>query len=92
VLKHLGKRLAVGARGVVLLKPSFELPKVLVPSGGVVESRNLRKLAFNRFKRKAEQYGFRVLERVVSPIRGGAGNVEVLMHVAFDGMPAPRAS
>jgi 23S rRNA (cytidine1920-2'-O)/16S rRNA (cytidine1409-2'-O)-methyltransferase len=85
VLKPLARRLALGAHGVVLVKPQFELPDSLVPKGGVVESRNLRKLAFNRFKKKVPMRGFELLGRINSPVAGAAGNIEFLAHLRYTG-------
>ena len=88
MLRAIAMRVEPGTPGVVLVKPQFELPKVLVPDGGVIESKNLRKLAFNRFKKKARERGFRVVARMDSPVAGGSGNVEILAYLIFDGMPA----
>jgi 23S rRNA (cytidine1920-2'-O)/16S rRNA (cytidine1409-2'-O)-methyltransferase len=86
VLRPLSKRLAVGAHGIVLVKPQFELPDSLVPKGGVAESRNLRKLAFNRFKKKVPMRGFELLGRINSPVAGAAGNIEFLAHLRYTGV------
>lgn len=90
MLHPLAMRLVPGAEGVVLVKPQFELPKEIVPSGGVVESRNLRKLAFNRFKRKALKEGFDIIDRIPCPVTGGDGNREYLAWLRFSGRPAAR--
>ena len=87
LLKPLGKRIAAGTIGVILLKPQFELPDSLLPKGGVVASRNLRKFALNRFRRKATALGFEILDRMDSPIHGGEGNVEMLLLMRFNGFP-----
>lgn len=92
VLRPISFRVPPGTEGVVLVKPQFELPKVLVPRGGVVESRNLRKLAFNRFKKGARKRGFRIIEKVDCPVPGGAGNVEILVHLVLDRVPASTAN
>lgn len=90
MLHPLAMRLQPGAEGVVLVKPQFELPKELVPAGGVVESRNLRKLAFNRFKRKAFKEGFDIIDRIPCPITGGDGNREYLAWLRYSGRPSTR--
>ncbi len=92
LLKPLRKRIRPGTRGVMLVKPQFELPDALLPPGGVVESRNLRKFAFNRFKRKAVELGFRIIQRIDCPIAGGEGNVEFLVLLEFVGMPEAGAN
>lgn len=92
LLKPLRKRIRPGTRGVMLVKPQFELPDALLPPGGVVESRNLRKFAFNRFKRKAVELGFRIIQRIDCPIAGGEGNVEFLVLLEFVGIPEAGAT
>ena len=87
MLRAIAMRVATGTPGIVLVKPQFELPKVLVPGGGVVESKGLRKLAFNRFKKRARERGFEVVARMDSPVAGGSGNVEILVHLVFRGEP-----
>jgi 23S rRNA (cytidine1920-2'-O)/16S rRNA (cytidine1409-2'-O)-methyltransferase len=87
MLRGISKRLLPDTHGFVLLKPQFELPSSLVPRGGVVQSKNLRKLAFNRFKKKAAHYGFEILHRADSPVAGGSGTVEILLHLHFLGVP-----
>lgn len=87
MMRSVALRLRPGAHGIVLVKPQFELPQELVPAGGVVQSKNLRKLAFNRFKKKAVALGFEVLARMDSPVPGGEGNVEILAHLVWRGWP-----
>lgn len=87
MLRGIAKRITPGVEGVVLVKPQFELPKELVPRGGVIASRNLRKLAFNRFKKKAWALGFRVVAKVDSPVPGGEGSVEILAWLRWEGFP-----
>jgi 23S rRNA (cytidine1920-2'-O)/16S rRNA (cytidine1409-2'-O)-methyltransferase len=91
LLKPLRHRINVGTEGIVLVKPQFELPDALIPKGGVIVSKNLRKLAFNRFKRKAVQLGYEIVQRIDCPIAGGDGNVEYLVHLRYTGVvPAAR--
>lgn len=87
MMRAIALRLRKGAHGVVLVKPQFELPKVLVPAQGIIESRNLRKFARNRFLRKARGLGFVALQRMDCPVHGGSGNIEMLLHLRFDGLP-----
>lgn len=92
MLRAIAMRVAPGTPGIVLVKPQFELPKVLVPGGGVVESKGLRKLAFNRFKKRARERGFEVVARMDSPVSGGSGNVEILAHLVLRGVPQTEAA
>lgn len=89
MMRPIALRVCPGAVGVVLVKPQFELPKELVPPGGVVQSKGLRKLAFNRFKKKAAEQGFAVVGRMDSPVPGAAGNVEILAVLRYEGAPVP---
>jgi putative N6-adenine-specific DNA methylase len=87
VLRPLAFRLRDGAEGVVLLKPQFELPKSRV-RGGVVTDENDRRAALERFGARAEQLGFELRAHVDSPVAGGSGSVEMLLHVRFRGRTA----
>jgi 23S rRNA (cytidine1920-2'-O)/16S rRNA (cytidine1409-2'-O)-methyltransferase len=86
MLRSLAFRLKAGAHGIVLVKPQFELPQDLVRRG-VVKSKGLRKLAFNRFKKKARLTGFFIHARADCPVHGPAGNIEILVHLEFRGLP-----
>lgn len=95
MLRGLAFRLRAGARGVVLLKPQFELPAHRV-RGGDVSDPKLRAEAFERFRTKGSELGFRIREAIDSPIAGASGTVEILLHVVFEGrserLPAPGES
>src|SRR3954470_14729243 len=60
MLRGLAFRLRAGARGVVLIKPQFELPDRQV-RGGRVDDENLRRAALEKVRHKAEALGFQVL-------------------------------
>ena len=84
MLRGLAFRLREGADGVVLVKPQFELPDHLV-RGGDVSDPGLRRLALDRFSKKAEGLGFRIVAHEDSPVPGGEGTVEILTHLRFEG-------
>lgn len=86
MLRGLAFRLRPGAEGVVLVKPQFELPGQLVKAGMVTEP-GLRRQALDRFLAKATRLGFRALGHVDSPVAGGSGTVEILVHLRFAGRP-----
>ncbi len=88
MLRPLALRLKAGAFGVVLVKPQFELPKELVPRGGISDSRDLRRFALRRFRQKAEALGFEERQAIDCPVAGGDGNVEWLVHLCFLGLPS----
>jgi putative N6-adenine-specific DNA methylase len=87
MLRGLAFRLRPGASGVVLVKPQFELGDRQV-SGGRVDDPNLRRLALEKVRRKAEALGFALLAHADSPVAGGEGTVEILAHLRFEGRPA----
>ena len=84
MLRGLAFRLRPGAQGVVLVKPQFELPDHLVRQGDVSDP-GLRRKALESFVKKAEGLGFRMIAHTDSPVAGGAGTIEILTHLIFDG-------
>jgi putative N6-adenine-specific DNA methylase len=86
MLRSLAFRLRPGALGVVLVKPQFELPSQLV-KGGMVTDPGLRQRALDTFLTKAARLGFVEIGHIDSPVAGGSGTVEILLHLRFDGRP-----
>jgi 23S rRNA (cytidine1920-2'-O)/16S rRNA (cytidine1409-2'-O)-methyltransferase len=81
VLPSVAARVAPGTRGVVLLKPQFEAGPADVPRGGVIRDPSVRERVRAQFVAWCEDAGWRVLGTIESPIRGGEGNVEYLVHL-----------
>jgi 23S rRNA (cytidine1920-2'-O)/16S rRNA (cytidine1409-2'-O)-methyltransferase len=69
------------SRAVVLVKPQFELPRRLVPPGGVVLDPALRRQALDKVALAASQAGFEALGSMDSPLAGAAGNLELLLNL-----------
>jgi putative N6-adenine-specific DNA methylase len=86
MLRSLAFRLRPGAAGVVLVKPQFELPSHLVKDGAVTDPA-LRKRALDAFLAKASRLGFTEVGHFDSPVPGGSGTVEILVHLHFQGRP-----
>lgn len=63
---------------VSLIKPQFELDRASLGKGGIVKTEKLRQRAVRRVTDAAENYGFRLLGLIDSPIAGGDGNIEYL--------------
>ena len=84
MLRGLAFRLRDGARGVVLVKPQFELPEAVLRSRDINDPET-RALALQRFTAKAEGLGFRVDAHADSPVPGGEGTIEVLAQLTFAG-------
>ena len=62
---------------IVLIKPQFEAGP---GKGGVLAETDSRSIAEAAIQALDGEAGFRVIARTDSPIRGGDGNLEVLMH------------
>ncbi|MEQ9317106.1 MAG: SAM-dependent methyltransferase, partial [Henriciella sp.] len=71
---------ASGAEIVTLFKPQFEVGRAFVGKGGIVTDMIAVKAAEQGFCDWLEGQGWRVLGRTDSPITGGDGNAERLIH------------
>lgn len=66
---------------VALIKPQYELQQGDVPEGGVIEDDAKRKAAVDGVVSWCDINNLLVRGVIESPIRGGAGNVEYLIHL-----------
>jgi 23S rRNA (cytidine1920-2'-O)/16S rRNA (cytidine1409-2'-O)-methyltransferase len=74
--------LACGQADIVaLVKPQFEVGKDALDRDGIVRDRSLQLGALEKVRYYAEEAGFEVLQSVDSPIEGGSGNCEFLLHL-----------
>ncbi len=81
VLPSVAARVAEGTRGVVLLKPQFEAGPAEVPRGGVIRDAGTLERVCNSFIEWLRSGEWAVCGIIPSPIRGGDGNTEYLVHV-----------
>jgi len=81
VLPRLLPLLAPGATAVVLVKPQFEAGRDKVGKGGIVRDEAARRQAVADVAGAARALGWSVLGETTSPITGGKGNVEFLLHL-----------
>ena len=65
---------------LLLVKPQFELPKDLVPKGGVVTNAKDRALALNSVEKAFQEQGFKLLKSIESKTKGRTGNQETFVH------------
>lgn len=72
--------LADGAHFVCLVKPQFEVGRAAIGKGGIVKDEKAREAALASVVAFADRIGFDCHGAIVSPIRGGDGNVEYLAH------------
>ena len=63
---------------ISLIKPQFEAGRAAIGKNGIVKSEKDREKAINRVIDSAHSCGFRTIGLIVSPIKGGDGNIEYL--------------
>jgi 23S rRNA (cytidine1920-2'-O)/16S rRNA (cytidine1409-2'-O)-methyltransferase len=66
---------------VALVKPQFEVGRAKVGKGGIVREEADRLEALAEVQAAARNLGFETLGETTSPITGGKGNVEYLIHL-----------
>ena len=66
---------------IALIKPQFELPRDLVPKGGVVKDPQHHQIAIEKMTTFARQSGLSCRDVVPSPILGPKGNREFLLFL-----------
>jgi 23S rRNA (cytidine1920-2'-O)/16S rRNA (cytidine1409-2'-O)-methyltransferase len=81
VLPALPPFLAAQASVVALVKPQFEVGRGNVGKGGIVRDEAARAEAVAAVAAAARELSFTVLGQTTSPITGGKGNVEFLLHL-----------
>ncbi len=72
---------------VVLVKPQFEAGRDRVPRGGVVRDLAVHADVLRRAVLGFADAGLAVVDAIASPILGGDGNREFLLHLRRDGTP-----
>lgn len=85
VLPALRGLLAPGASLVALVKPQFEVGRAHIGKGGIVRDEAARRQAVADVAAKATALGYGVRGETISPITGGKGNVEYLLHLTAPG-------
>jgi 23S rRNA (cytidine1920-2'-O)/16S rRNA (cytidine1409-2'-O)-methyltransferase len=78
-----------GADLVALVKPQFEVGRADVGKGGIVRDEAARARALAEVRAAAAALGYQVLGDTVSPITGGKGNVEFLLHLRLPAAAHP---
>ena len=72
---------------VVLVKPQFEAGRELVGKGGIVRDESVQRAAVARVEAGLAKLGCGRAEWIESPILGGEGNREFLLHAQFSPPP-----
>ncbi len=81
VLPTVPALLVPGAPVLALVKPQFEVGRENVGKGGIVRDEGARLAAVADVVAAAKALGFTMLGETTSPITGGKGNVEFLIHL-----------
>ena len=76
---------------VALVKPQFEVGRGQVGKGGIVRDPDAQRLAVQKVSAAVEELGGSEVESIESPILGGEGNREFLLHAVFTS-PAKTAA
>jgi len=71
---------ATSADLVTLVKPQFEVGKAGIKRGGLVKSESLALQALSDVSAWVTAQGWHVVATCRSPIKGGSGNTEYLLH------------
>ena len=66
---------------ITLIKPQFEVGKSNLGKNGIVKNDKIRKKAVDDIIEFAKEFGFEFMGVTESPIVGGDGNVEYLLHL-----------
>lgn len=66
---------------VTLVKPQFEAGKANIGKHGIVKEEKVRKKVLEDTISFAKQCGFEFVDCTESPIKGGSGNIEYLLHL-----------
>jgi 23S rRNA (cytidine1920-2'-O)/16S rRNA (cytidine1409-2'-O)-methyltransferase len=70
---------------VALVKPQFEAGRELVGKKGIVRDPKVHELVLNDMVSFALKEGYDIYNLSYSPITGGDGNIEFLLHLRFEG-------
>lgn len=83
ILPELGRFLSPSADVIALVKPQFEVGPAHLGRGGIVRNEKRRTQAVNEVVAEAKNLGFTCAGSTVSPIEGGDGNIEFLIHLQW---------
>jgi len=70
---------------VALVKPQFEAGREQVGKKGIVRDPKVHLEVINKIVTFAVEQGYRVMDLSFSPITGGDGNIEFLLHLKWEG-------
>ncbi|MBR2465804.1 MAG: TlyA family RNA methyltransferase [Clostridia bacterium] len=80
IIPALREVLSEEADFICLVKPQFEVGRSALGKGGIVKSQAARESALKKVVDFAKSVGFSAVDNIESPIKGGDGNTEYLVH------------
>jgi 23S rRNA (cytidine1920-2'-O)/16S rRNA (cytidine1409-2'-O)-methyltransferase len=83
ILPALKEILVENSNIVALVKPQFEAGREFVGSKGIVRDKKVHKMVLQDITDFADRTGFHVIDLTFSPITGGDGNIEFLLHLGW---------
>ena len=81
IIPLLPSLLTDSAQAVLLVKPQFEAGRQALNKNGIVRDEKIRQQVLRDIRDFAAQHGFLPLHSCTSPIQGGSGNTEYLLHL-----------
>lgn len=85
ILPVLKTLLVTGSNVVALVKPQFEAGREQVGKKGIVRDRKVHEQVLDRIISFSIEEGYDVMDLSFSPITGGDGNIEFLLHLQWNG-------
>ena len=80
IIRPIFEVLDSGSDFICLIKPQFEVGRANIGKSGIVKDEKARQGALKTVIEFAKGVGFSFLGSIVSPIKGGDGNIEYLAH------------
>lgn len=74
------RRVAPEASVLLLVKPQFELPREMVPAGGIVTSDEDRRMALRHVREALEAHGYETRAAIDARVAGKQGNREIFIY------------
>ena len=87
ILPALARILADGGQVVALIKPQFEAGREQIGKNGIIKDKIVHENVLKLVTTFAIDYGFTVKGLDFSPIQGGHGNIEFLVHLEKSATP-----
>lgn len=83
VLPSIPPLLKPDGTAVVLVKPQFEAGRAAIGKNGIVRDPKVHRQVLQAVRSAASLAGFSICAECESPIKGGSGNTEFLLHLAL---------